>query len=81
MPLARFAGGLLWSLVAPLIEGPSVLIVQGTSHRHLSDHLSDLIETTLDDLAASKVRPLTAAQTHGTAGNGISSTTHCACGS
>ncbi len=29
--------------------------VQGTSHRHLSDHLSDLIETTLDDLAASKV--------------------------
>lgn len=28
---------------------------QGTSHRHLSDHLSDLIETTLADLEASRV--------------------------
>lgn len=25
------------------------------SHRHLSDHLSDLVENTLNDLAASKV--------------------------
>ena len=29
--------------------------LQGTSHRHLSDHLSDLIETTLADLEASRV--------------------------
>ena len=28
---------------------------QGTSHRHLSDHLSDLIESTLADLEASRV--------------------------
>ena len=29
-------------------------ILQGVSHRHLSDHLSDLVETTLSDLEASK---------------------------
>lgn len=29
--------------------------MQGTSHRHLSDHLSDLIETTLSDLETSRV--------------------------
>ena len=28
---------------------------QGVSHRHLSDHLSDLVEQTLSDLEASKV--------------------------
>lgn len=28
---------------------------QGTSHRHLSDHLSDLIEGTLSDLEQSRV--------------------------
>lgn len=28
---------------------------QGTSHRHLSDHLSDLIETTLGELETSRV--------------------------
>ena len=39
-----------------LTENLLRLVLQGTSHRHLSDHLSDLIETTLDDLAASKVR-------------------------
>jgi len=27
------------------------------SHRHLSDHLSDLVESTLADLERSKVRP------------------------
>ena len=29
--------------------------VQGRSHRHLSDHLSDLTESTLTDLETSKV--------------------------
>ncbi len=29
--------------------------MQGTSHRHLSDHLSDLIENTLSDLEQSRV--------------------------
>lgn len=29
--------------------------MQGTSHRHLSDHLSDLIESTLGDLETSRV--------------------------
>ncbi len=28
--------------------------LQGTSHRHLSDHLSELVETTLADLADKK---------------------------
>lgn len=32
--------------------------VQGVSHRHLSDHLSDLIENTLGDLEQSKVTGL-----------------------
>ena len=31
---------------------------QGVSHRHLSDHLSDLVEATLSDLEASKVNSL-----------------------
>ena len=30
-------------------------IMQGVSHRHLSDHLSDLTETTLADLEQSKI--------------------------
>ncbi len=28
----------------------------GTSHRHLSDHLSEVVENTLSDLETSKVR-------------------------
>ena len=28
--------------------------MQGTSHRHLSDHLSELVEETLNSLVASK---------------------------
>lgn len=31
------------------------LLLQGTSHRHLSDHLSDLIENTLSELEQSRV--------------------------
>jgi pre-mRNA-splicing helicase BRR2 len=33
-----------------------LFLPQGVSHRHLSDHLSDLVEATLSDLEASKVR-------------------------
>ena len=29
--------------------------MQGVSHRHISDHLSELVETTLTDLSDSKV--------------------------
>lgn len=32
--------------------------MQGVSHRHISDHLSELVETTLSDLEGSKVRSL-----------------------
>jgi hypothetical protein len=32
-----------------------VSLLQGTSHRHLSDHLSDLIENTLSELEQSRV--------------------------
>ena len=31
--------------------------LQGVSHRHISDHLSELVETTLADLEGSKVCP------------------------
>ena len=34
------------------------MLLQGVSHRHLSDHLSDLIENTLSDLEQSKVSSL-----------------------
>jgi pre-mRNA-splicing helicase BRR2 len=34
---------------------PFVPLLQGTSHRHLSDHLSDLIENTLSELEQSHV--------------------------
>lgn len=30
-------------------------VLQGVSHRHISDHLSELVETTLSDLEGSKV--------------------------
>lgn len=31
------------------------ILLQGVSHRHISDHLSELVETTLSDLEGSKV--------------------------
>ena len=40
---------------SPLTRPALPLPPQGTSHRHLSDHLSDLIESTLSDLEASRV--------------------------
>ena len=38
-----------------VLTQPSHVSAQGTSHRHLSDHLSDLIESTLADLESSRV--------------------------
>eukprot|EP00962_Isochrysis_galbana_P054012 scaffold25509_cov56-Isochrysis_galbana.AAC.1 len=33
-----------------LTQNPNYYNLQGTSHRHLSDHLSELVESTLSDL-------------------------------
>ncbi|KAG9146680.1 hypothetical protein Leryth_005025 [Lithospermum erythrorhizon] len=37
-----------------LTQNPNYYNLQGVSHRHLSDHLSELVENTLTDLEASK---------------------------
>ncbi|MCL7047252.1 hypothetical protein MKW94_014479 [Papaver nudicaule] len=37
-----------------LTQNPNYYNLQGVSHRHLSDHLSELVENTLSDLEASK---------------------------
>ncbi|KAL7083867.1 hypothetical protein ACP275_14G188400 [Erythranthe tilingii] len=37
-----------------LTQNPNYYNLQGVSHRHLSDHLSELVESTLSDLEASK---------------------------
>ncbi|CAH8318639.1 unnamed protein product [Eruca vesicaria subsp. sativa] len=37
-----------------LAQNPNYYNLQGVSHRHLSDHLSELVESTLSDLEASK---------------------------
>eukprot|EP00607_Mallomonas_marina_P009084 CAMPEP_0182419832 /NCGR_PEP_ID=MMETSP1167-20130531/4187_1 /TAXON_ID=2988 /ORGANISM="Mallomonas Sp, Strain CCMP3275" /LENGTH=663 /DNA_ID=CAMNT_0024594943 /DNA_START=1322 /DNA_END=3313 /DNA_ORIENTATION=- len=37
-----------------LTQNPNYYNLQGSSHRHLSDHLSELIETTISDLEESK---------------------------
>ncbi|XP_048127007.1 DExH-box ATP-dependent RNA helicase DExH12-like [Rhodamnia argentea] len=37
-----------------LTQNPNYYNIQGVSHRHLSDHLSKLVENTLNDLEASK---------------------------
>lgn len=47
---------LTWTLFyRRLTQNPNYYNLHGTSHRHLSDHLSDLVENTLNDLANSKV--------------------------
>lgn len=38
-----------------LAQNPNFYNLSGVSHRHLSDHLSDLVENTLNDLEQSKV--------------------------
>jgi len=46
---------LTWTfLYRRLTQNPNYYNLQGVSHRHLSDHLSDLVETTLADLQQSK---------------------------
>ncbi|ORX98893.1 Sec63-domain-containing protein [Basidiobolus meristosporus CBS 931.73] len=37
-----------------MTRNPNYYNLQGTTHRHLSDHLSELVENTLNDLVASK---------------------------
>eukprot|EP01041_Mallomonas_annulata_P002895 gene2895-5684_t len=37
-----------------LTQNPNYYNLQGSSHRHLSDHLSDLVESTISDLEESK---------------------------
>jgi pre-mRNA-splicing helicase BRR2 len=37
-----------------LTQNPNYYNLQGVSHRHLSDHLSELVESTLSDLESSK---------------------------
>jgi pre-mRNA-splicing helicase BRR2 len=46
---------LTWSFMyRRLPQNPNYYNLQGVSHRHLSDHLSELVENTLSDLEASK---------------------------
>lgn len=37
-----------------MTQNPNYYNLNAVSHRHLSDHLSELVETTLNDLVASK---------------------------
>jgi pre-mRNA-splicing helicase BRR2 len=39
-----------------LRQNPNYYNMHGTSDRHISEHLSDLVENTVNDLANSKVR-------------------------
>jgi len=46
---------LTWSFYYRRItQNPNYYNLQGTSHRHLSDHLSELVEMTIDDLSKAK---------------------------
>ncbi|KAK6638558.1 DEIH-box ATPase [Polyplax serrata] len=46
---------LTWTfLYRRLTQNPNYYNLQGVTHRHLSDHLSELVETTLNDLEQSK---------------------------
>ncbi|XP_065217022.1 U5 small nuclear ribonucleoprotein 200 kDa helicase [Planococcus citri] len=46
---------LTWTLLyRRLTQNPNYYNLQGVTHRHLSDHLSDLVENTLTDLQQSK---------------------------
>ena len=47
---------LTWTLLyRRMTQNPNYYNLQGVSHRHLSDHLSELVENTLNDLEQSKV--------------------------
>ncbi|CAH8536125.1 hypothetical protein MS3_00004841 [Schistosoma haematobium] len=46
---------LTWTfLYQRMTQNPNYYNLQGVTHRHLSDHLSELVETTLNDLETSK---------------------------
>ena len=46
---------LTWTLMyRRMTQNPNYYKLQGVTHRHLSDHLSELVETTLNDLEHSK---------------------------
>lgn len=46
---------LTWTFIyRRLTQNPNYYNLQGVSHRHLSDHLSELVENTISDLEASK---------------------------
>ncbi|CAF4053652.1 unnamed protein product, partial [Rotaria sp. Silwood2] len=46
---------LTWTLIyRRMTQNPNYYNLQGVSHRHLSDHLSELVENTLNDLEQSK---------------------------
>ncbi|EGD81008.1 ASCC3L1 protein [Salpingoeca rosetta] len=46
---------LTWTLMyRRMTQNPNYYNLHGVTHRHLSDHLSELVETTLSDLAESK---------------------------
>jgi pre-mRNA-splicing helicase BRR2 len=48
---------LTWTLLyRRMTQNPNYYNLQGSSHRHLSDHMSELVESTLNDLEQSKVR-------------------------
>ena len=48
---------LTWTLFyRRLALNPNFYSMSGASHRHLSDHLSELVESTLADLERAKVR-------------------------
>lgn len=47
---------LTWTLLyRRLTQNPNYYNLKGVTHRHLSDHLSDLVENTLTELQQSKV--------------------------
>lgn len=47
---------LTWTFIyRRLTQNPNYYNLQGITHRHLSDHLSELVENTLQDLDHSKV--------------------------
>ena len=55
---------LTWSFMyRRLTQNPNYYNLQGASHRHLSDHLSELVETTLADLEAPRPHPAPTAPT------------------
>ena len=47
---------LTWTFIyRRMTQNPNYYNLQGMSHRHLSDHLSELVENTISDLEQSKV--------------------------